>query len=263
MPQHDPTPVQEGITDPVMPTATTIPEGAVNLPEEGGTDPRAQAYATRTERREAVVAGWRSDMMSHVTGVGTWIVLALAYLVVLVVAIMVSHPVGSPVIAVVATIVAWFAWWRLSRRDRHYRWLAALTPVVDKSTLQGEATILAASVDALSATLRNQRSDADTRLRAMQVVLSAAAPVMGRAGVTPQTASVEGYPSWPEVDRTEMPGQDGDFLSVHLIRLDATAKKMMTAMGEDVLFEETVARIAGEVVPPLRAMEAVVESERA
>jgi len=264
LPQHDPTPAQEGIPAPQIPSPSQAMETDVGtmLAEEEGVDPKGPSYATRTERREAVEAGWRADMMAHVTPVWVWVLLATTYMITLCSAIWLGDPLIGGGICVIATAAAWLGWWRLSRNDRHFRWLAALSPVVDRSTLQGEATILAASVDALSATLRNARSDPDTRLRAMQVVLSAAAPIMTRGGVRPEEATVEGYPAWPEVDRTEMPGQDGDFLSVHMIRLDATAKRMLTSMGEEVLFQETVARIAAEVVPPLRAMEAVVESER-
>lgn len=265
MPQHDPTPAQEGIPPVAIPTPATLPdaqvgpEGDTVLEQEQGLGSAGSSYATRTERREAVEAGWRADMMKHVTPVWVWALLAFAYLGTLCSAILLGDPLIGVGIGLIATAAAWLGWWRLSRSDRHFRWLAALTPVVDRSTLQGEATILAAAIDALSATLRNTRSDSDVRLRAMQNVLTAAAPIMARGDVRAEDATVEGYPAWPEVDRTEMPGQDGDFLSVHLIRLDATAKRLITSMNEEILFQETVARIAAEVVPPLRAMEAVVE----
>lgn len=269
MPQHDPTPIQEGIAAPVMPMPEArrsdmeeLPVGT-DLAEHEDDEPEVRpTYATRTEKREAIVAGWREDMLSHLTPLWLWSTMALTYLVVLGAAIWTGDAIVAAMICAIATAAAWWTWWTLSRRDDHYRVLAALTPVVDRSTLQGEATILTAAVDALSATLRNPASSSDVRLRAMQVVLSAARPMMLRGGVETETATVDGYPAWPEVDRTEMPGEEGDFLSVHLIRLDATAKSAMTAMSEEVIFQETIARIAGGVVPPLRAMEAVIEEGR-
>lgn len=259
MPQHDPTPAEEAQASSAQ---SPFPEGSVNLPEEGGIDQKGSGYATRTARREAVVDGWRQDMLAHLVSPVIWIGLALAYVAILIAAVFTRDLMIGGAIGLLGTIIAWAIWWKLSTRDQHFRRLASLTPVVDRTTLRGEATILAAAVDALSATLNNARSNADTRLKAMQVVLSAAAPIMSRGNVTPQQATVEGYPAWPEIDRTEMPGQEGDFLSVHLIRIDATAKRLNFLMNEEVLFEETVANIAAEVVPPLRAMEAVVEASR-
>lgn len=251
MPQHDITPVQEGVPDPAIPDPSLTA-----MSEEAGVDPTS--YATRTEKRDAIIEAWRRETLANVTPMRTWILLGSAYLCALILSLLLLPPVAAGGVVGVATVAAWIILIRLRRADARHRWVATLTPVVDRTTLAGEATILAASVDALTATLRNPRSSSNVRLEAMQTVLSAAAPIMARASVTPQDATVEGYPAWPEVDRTEMPGQPGDFLSVHLIRIDATAKRLVTMTAEAVLFEETVARVAAEVVPPLRAMEAVV-----
>lgn len=257
MPQHDTTPPHPGVT---IPATTTIDQEPLELDTPiGETSGEPASYATRTQKRDAIIDAWRRDTLANVTPKRTWAMLGAAYVAVLVLSFLLLPQIPAVVVVALATMAAWIALVRLRRADARHRWVATLTPVVDRTTLGGEATILAAAVDALAATLRNPRSSVNVRLEAIQTVMSAAAPVMARSGVTPEMATVEGYPAWPEVDRTEMPGQEGDFLSVHLIRVDATAKRLVLMTAEPVLFEETVARVAAEVVPPLRAMEAVIQ----
>lgn len=256
MPQHDTTPPHPGVTIATTPTIEQEPLEFDTPLEDTPGDPTS--YATRTAKRDAIIEAWRRDTLANVTPARTWTVLGISYVAVLVLSLLLLPQVPAIVVVALATVAAWIALVRLRLADARHRWVATLTPVVDRTTLGGEATILAASVDALAATLRNPRSSVDVRLEAIQTVMSAAAPIMSRSNITPQMATVEGYPAWPEVDRTEMPGQEGDFLSVHLIRVDATAKRLVLMTAEPVLFEETVARVAAEVVPPLRAMEAVI-----
>ena len=201
-------------------------------------------------------------MLNQITTSLTWAMIGLSYILLLAASFFLGSAVATACAAALLTAGCWSLWWRLSTRDRHHRWLASLTPVVDLSTLQGEAQILRAAAGALNATLRNPNSSVDARLRGVQMVLSAAAPIMGRNSITPQMAVVEGYPAWPEIDRTEMPGQAGDFLSVHLIRIDATISKLAETAAAGLVIEEQIASIAAEVVPPLRAMEDIIAATR-
>jgi hypothetical protein len=215
-------------------------------------------YGTRSNRQAAIVDGWRSDVLAGVTKPSVWIVLAVAYVALLGIATSVAGTLAGPAMALFATAIAWYTLLRLRKHDQQRRWLAQLTPVTDRSTLSGEVTILKAAIEALIATLGNPRATAGTRQQAIQQVLSAGAPLMLRGNVTVETATVAGYPQWPEVDCTEMPGKDGDFVSLHVMRLGATMSNLERMANERLVFEETVGRTAGEIVPPLRAIDAAI-----
>lgn len=232
-----------------LPQLSDLPEG--DVPSSG--------YGTRSQRHAAIVEGWRQDVLSGLTSPWLWLALAAAYVLVMGLALRFADGPAGIVLALAATLVGWFALWRLRKNDIHRRWLATLTPVTDTSTMSGEITILNAAIDALAATLANPHATRPTRLQAVQQVLSAGAPLMTRGAVTVETATVAGYPAWPDVDSTEMPGQDGDFVAVHLMRLRATMTHLQTMASERLVFEETVGRTAGEIVPPLRAIEAATE----
>lgn len=236
MPQHDPT-----------------------TPTEADLEILAE-YPTRTSRREAVVAGWREQMLAEVHRPHQWALLAAGYVAAMALTLMI--PDLRFTLAAIALITAafWFMLNRMRRHDAHYRGLARLTPVVDRSTLQAEVSALAASRDELVATLGNPRSDTTTRLSAVGRVLLAATPIMARGGVTAETASVTGYPPYPEIDRTEFPGSDGDYTSVHLMRVDASVDRLARAVGSDVILSESIASLAGEVVPPIRSMDAAIRA---
>lgn len=220
-----------------------------------------EAYATRSEKRDHGIAAWRADMLSKKTKSWQWAAIVLVYFS-LSIAIAVGIPAPYSVAMIVfISLMAWLAINTLTKRDASITALARLTPIIVMSTLQGQVTILQRSIELLLKRLDEYQADPSNVLFAMQAVLNAARPIMERGGIEPQTASAEGYPAWPEVDRTEMPTAPGDFLTVHAMRLDATGQNLARIAQERVAFEETVARIAGEVVPPLRAIEAVVSPD--
>lgn len=216
-------------------------------------------YGTRSQRHTAIVEGWRKDVLSGVISPWLWVALAVAYIVVMGFALRFADSSAGIFLAVAATAIGWFALWRLRKHDTQRRWLATLTPVTDMSTMSGEVTILKATIEALAATLANPRSATATRLQAVQQALSAGAPLMSRGAITVETSNVAGYPAWPDVDCTEMPGQDGDFVTVHLMRLRATMTHLEAMASERLVFEETIGRTAGEIVPPLRSIEAATQ----
>jgi hypothetical protein len=220
-----------------------------------------QEYPTRTSRRDAVVAGWREQMLEEVTPVWKWIALAVLYVALMVLSIALPDMRLTLSVAFLASVGAWLVYARWRRSDIHHRALSQLSPVVDRSTLIGEATILSATNDALIATLQNPSAGKAVRIEAARRVLMAAEPIMARGGVTPETATVAGYPAWPEIDRTELPGSEGDFATMPLMRVDATVKRLSQLVQADVILAESIAQIAGEVVPPLRALEDALSKE--
>ena len=220
-----------------------------------------EAYATKSEKREHGIATWRADLLSRRTRPWQWAGIVLLYIALAFLVIAYLPPLVAVLMCVGLTLCAWLAIHVLIRRDANISALSKLTPIIDMTTYQGQATILRRSTDLLLERLNDKFSSTENVLFAMQAVLNAARPIMERGGIEPQTARAEGYPGWPEVDRTEMPTAPGDFLSVHAMRLDATAHNLVRISQERIAFDETVARIAGEVVPPLRAIEAVIAPE--
>ena len=80
-----------------------------------------QGYGTRTERREAVIAGWRKDMLAGLTSPVIWAILAAAYLSALGLAIGLRSPLPSAIVAITATAIAWAIWWKLHSSDQKRR----------------------------------------------------------------------------------------------------------------------------------------------
>ena len=217
-----------------------------------------EAYATKSEKREHGIAAWRADLLSRRTKSWQWALIVALYFAVSLLAVIYLQTTAAIIVLLVLTLITGLGVRLLTKRDANISALSKLTPIIDMTTFQGQVVILARSIDLLLQRLDENSSDATGTLQAMQTVLNAAQPIMHRGGVEPQTAIAEGYPKWPEVDRTEMPTRPGDYLTVHAMRLDATARNLVSISQERVAFDETVARIAGGVVPPLRAIEAVI-----
>jgi hypothetical protein len=166
-----------------------------------------------------------------------------------------TWPVALLCVMVALTALGWFLLVRIQRRNATYRTLSGLTPLLDLSVARGEAAILRAQFGNLLATMANPKATADQHRENLARVAASALPLMGRGGITEETAAVAGYPAWPEIDTTVMPGQEHDRLSVHLHRIDASISRLeRTLASEDVVIEETVGRMAGEIVPPARAL---------
>ena len=220
-----------------------------------------EAYGTRSEKREHGINAWRNDLLSKKFKPWQWAGLAFLYVLLMTLAASTLQAIPAAVIIGILTLGAWISAYILAKRNASISALAQLTPIIDMTTFQGQATILRRSTDLLLERLNDKKADPQSILFGMQAVLNAARPIMERAGITPETANAEGYPNWPEIDRTEMPTRPGDFLTVHAMRLDAITHNIMRITQERIAFEETVARLAGEVVPPLRAIEAVIVPE--
>lgn len=220
-----------------------------------------EAYGTRSEKREHGISAWREDLLKKKVQPWQWLAIIALYIALMFAAVTSLEPIPALALLVTLSVMAWVTAYVFMKRNASITALSKLTPIIDKTTLEGQATILRRSIDLLLERLNDKEAGPTLILFAMQAVLNAARPLMERAGVTPETAEADGYPSWPEIDRTEMPTRPGDFLTVHAMRLDAIAHNVVRVSKEPVSFEETVARLVGGVVPPLRAIEAVISPE--
>src|SRR3546814_1558535 len=89
--------------------------------------------------------------------------------------------------------------------------------------------------------------------------LGAIAPLLARGPTTVENAVAAGYPSYPDVDVTSIPSNPDDLISIHVLRIEACSRKLQTLVGApsgEIIFSETVSRLAGEFIPPLRSIEA-------
>lgn len=213
-------------------------------------------HPTRSSRRNAVVAGYREQMLGQITDRGAWLTIGALYLVAIIAAgILLAHH-TIPLILVVVAINA-LAWWRYSvlrKRDQHFATLALLTPVVDRTTLVHQVDLLKASFQNLLSSISHPVG-VEARAGAIALVTNSALAIMERGGVTVETATVAGYPRYPEIDRTPMPGTETDFLTVPLSRIEATITRLERSITTDVVLSESIAQIAGEIIPPLRSVE--------
>jgi len=222
---------------------------------------------TRTQRHGSEIAEWRAKVLEHRVPKWQWAALALFFLTFVVGALFAPMQDGAPLLGlgmlIVATLVTALGYRSLSKQDRAVRSYAALTPVVDDAILVGEVRIVAAAADTLLKTIANPNSNEAIRRLAILGVMSAAQRIMNRGGVTVETAAVAGYVAWPEIERIEMPGNPGDYQTVHLLRIDASAKRMVdTVERGGTYIAETMATMAGEVVPPARALLALMEAAK-
>lgn len=233
-------------------------------PEQAAT---TAAPTTRTELREAAVSKWRSDMLACVVSPSTWMSLGACYILMMVALVFGAATATDWAWLAIAgmavlTVASWSLLIRMRRRDDSFRTLATLTPLLDVSVARGEASILRAQFGALLATMSNPNAGRERHVQALDALMEAARPLMRRGGVTEETAAVAGYPAWPEIDRTTMPGEDQDRLSVHLHRIEASILRLdRTLEQEGVVMEESIARMAGEIVPPARSVRAVMTGQ--
>ena len=239
-------------------TTTTAVEASSFADPDGPVAPPV----TRSERRDEAVEDWRARMLASTTSRGVHMAAALAHVLLVgaIVLILGRHVAVSAAVVLVLTVLAWIVMSRRIRRDDEIRALARLTPVLDPSVLKGEVDVLRAQFGAFLATLSNPASRRQDHRAALGRVAAAAEPIMARDGIDERSASVAGYPAWPEIDRTRMPGDEDDRLTVHLLRAEASIMRLSRTVDEGgQLLQETVARMAGETVPPLRAVAAVID----
>jgi hypothetical protein len=226
---------------------------------------------TRRERNDETVEKWRANLLAQKTHWASWTAYAFFCVMALVASwTLAAHdqPMAGVCLLLVATAIAALGYHSMRRTDLALMRMATLTPVMDPKILGGEIAIVLAATDTMLKTFANPNAGLPIRRLSVMGVMSSSQRLMNRAGVTVETATVDGYPPYPEIDRTEMPGNAGDIETVHLLRIDASAKRMAriadeTHGGGQWLFNETFAVMAGEVVPPARALLAALDEREA
>lgn len=132
---------------------------------------------------------------------------------------------------------------------------AELTPVFDIQNLRGQVLI----VDRAWALLQKAAGYADINPKglrqAVETMHAALKPILARGPTTLENASVTGYKPYPGIEVVSLPGDDGDFISFHLLRIDGSLTRLRTLVASDQVLSETASQIAGEFIPPLRAIE--------
>lgn len=237
-----------------MPRHDPVPQSSLELEQ-------ADELLTRSMRREKIIAKWREQMLSQKTKSFIWFALFASFLLMMAGTFLLPSLLATAGAALLITALASYLFLRLRKHDAHIQVLSTMTPIVDWSVLTGEVAILEASRNALIATLSNSASTVQTRIATANGLLRAAQPIMARGGITEETATVSGYPPYPEIDQTELPGSNGDFLSIHLMRIDASVTRVARSITDGVVLAETIGQLAGEVVPPLRALEAALQKK--
>ncbi len=234
-------------------------------PDRGGAAAPRRDPITRSERHQTEIEQWRSRVLEHRVPRMHWTLLCLLFLVVLTTAVLLPMQDGVPIAGAIVLLIGSAAtalgYAKLRGIDRGVVSYASLTPVVDVEILHGEIRIVAAATDTLLKTFANPNATVALKRLGVLGVMSAAQKVMTRGGVTPETARVAGYAAWPEVERIEMPVNPGDFQTFHLLRLDASAKRLLgtLSLGETPI-AETLATMAGEIFPPARSLLAEIET---
>lgn len=211
---------------------------------------------TRSAAKAQAVADWRSQALSQLTPKIYYMALPIFVMLTSIAAIVFKplSMIGYGLILASFIACALIAF-RLSGRDRRIRAQAMLTPTFDLEALRGQLNVLASSVKLLVES--HDFKDALITKRAVSVVYGAIFPILARGPVTIETATSPGYPPHPEVDASTMPGDPSDFHSMHLMRIEASLQRLqrMVETQDVMIFDETVAHVAGELIPPLRALE--------
>lgn len=146
---------------------------------------------------------------------------------------------------------------RLMTRDEDAPEEATLIPVLDPAFVRAQyqrAAQVAAELISLAPS-----APVDHFKSAIGRLVLALDPLMSLGGVTIESASVSGYPPYPEVAQTPMIGDDTDFVSFHLLRIDASLRRLEREVNAPLPAIQKVAAASGEFIPPLRAIKAVIE----
>src|SRR3546814_12777430 len=79
-----------------------------------------------------------------------------------------------------------------------------------------------------------------------------------------ENAVAAGYPSYPDVDVTSILSNPDYLISIHVLRIEAYSRKLQTLVGApsgELIFPETVSRLAADVIPTLRHIRVQLQIE--
>lgn len=215
---------------------------------------------TRRQSLAEAKEEYRAYMLSQLAPKIYW--LALPFIVIMAnLLVIFRHDAIGIVLAVATNIACGYAAFHFYQGDRKVRILATLTPIYDKHALRAQIDVLASSVKLLVDC--HPFADPTITQRGIGVIYGALSPLLARGPVTIETATVAGYPAYPDTDISTMPGDDSDFVSLHLLRIEASVDKFNALIDDeaDWIFAEIISEVAGELIPPLRAIEAQIPKD--
>jgi hypothetical protein len=216
------------------------------------------AVVTRSEAEAEATAAHRARYLAKLTPRIVWFALPLLAMLINIALIVFREPTAADfAIAFFGLCLCAYSAITFYRDDQKVRAIARLTPTYDKEALRAQATVLNSSYELLSQALKFD--DPVMTKRAIEVMFGALAPLLARGPTTAENAVAAGYPRYPVIDFTPMPGNPKDMITMHLLRLEACSNKLQALVSvppEEIVFAETVSRYAGEFIPPLRAIDA-------
>lgn len=215
-------------------------------------------FITRSEIEAAATAAHRAEYLAKLTPKLVWFLLPLVAATINISFLWLKQPtVLEYIVGFFGLCLCAYSALTFYRDDSRLRAIANLTPIYDVEAARAQIGVLSSSVKLLSEACRF--NDAGMTKKSIGVVYSALAPILARGPTTIETAIAAGYPPYPDVDFTPMPGNAADMITIHLLRLEACATKIgavASAKPGEMIFAETVSILAGEFIPPLRAIEA-------
>lgn len=215
-------------------------------------------FITRSEIEAAATAAHRAEYLAKLTPKYVWLLLPLLAATINISFLWLNDPTALEyVVGFFGLCLCAYSALAFYRDDNRLRAIASLTPIYDVEAARAQIGVLSSAIKLLSEACRF--NDAGMTKRSIEVVYSALAPILARGPATIETAIAGGYPPYPDIDITPMPGNPSDLITIHLLRLEACSTKIGAAANAkpgEMIFAETISLLAGEFVPPLRAIEA-------
>lgn len=167
-----------------------------------------------------------------------------------------GSPLLLPALAILPLGILIWIILRINRRNREIHIRAELTPVFDMGNLRGQVLVVDAAWKFLQSAAQAAQNNPERLSQAVQTMFGALKPLLDRGPTTIENATVAGYKPYPGIETMSMPGDDADFISFHLLRIDASLARLASIANTEHVLSETISQVAGEFVPPLRALEA-------
>lgn len=212
-------------------------------------------FKTLSERKAEAIAQWRADMNAQRPKIWVYLLICSFAILLLNLSLLIPNLIAQYVVVGLIGAAALYITRRIWIKDRSYLEISKLTPVLDRTNLTGEVNLVRASILAMLASLKNESATQATRVAAVRNVIREVQPILSRGNMTIKTATAQGYPAYPKIDRTEHPSQAGDYISMHLLSIEGSFRVLCNSSDEDVVLAETIAHIAGRLIPPLRSVE--------
>lgn len=137
--------------------------------------------------------------------------------------------------------------------DRDVLARASLTPTFDKDRLEAEISTLTAAITYLKATARG-RADPHAMIHAVTRCFDALHPLLARGHLTLETATPD------TIARPYLKAGDSSIagdpeLLFHIRKAQRPLEWIYKAAEQDMVYGETIAHLAGNMIPHLRAIE--------